>query len=140
MTEAEIAQIEAGVIAAMEVNFEGWRNMNVDQIMATFDEGTSWAWSSVPQDFPTLKERTENWVQNNQAWEGEWLETTVKVLGRDAAAFQGTFELTVTQADGRRIRWPGNASWLNVLERTMDGWKVTMGSQAYGNYEVVEGG
>ena len=44
MTEAEIAQIEAEVLVAMEANFEGWRQSDVAMIMEGWHPtATSWS-------------------------------------------------------------------------------------------------
>lgn len=148
LTEAEIAQIEAEVLEVVEANFEGWRQGDVDIIMATFHPtATSWVAGSVPRDFSRVTEWVTNFSTNYESWEGGWTETEVKVLSREAALFQGHYSCTTTRNDGRVLYWPGNASWTNLLERTEDGWKITMGAnaagagrrldQAFGIYDIV---
>ncbi len=133
MTEAEIAQAEAEVLDVMEGCFEGFRQGNADLVMACFHPtATAWVWNSVPRDYARVRELTDNWFEANESWDGGWTETTVKVLNRDAAMFQGVYEATLTYSDGRIVRFPGNASWTLLMERTDDGWKGTMGDNGSG--------
>jgi len=139
MTEAEIAQFAAEVTEVMEANLEGWRQGNVDMIMGTFHPtATAWVWGSVPRDYARVRELTENWFNNNEFWDGGWTETTVKVLSPDAAVFQGHYRAEMHYTDGRILNWPGNASWTNLMERTEDGWKVTMGANAARNGRRID--
>ena len=49
MTEAEIAQIEAEVMEAMEASVDGWRQGSAERIMATFHpSATSWVMGTTP--------------------------------------------------------------------------------------------
>lgn len=123
----------------MEGVFEGVRQMDVDMIMAAcHPTDLGWVWSSVPQGYDRVGELWANWFENKEAWEGGWTETTVKVLSEDAAAFQGVCEATLTYQSGRIVRHPGNASWTSLVERTADGWKITMLDGGAGTPEVIQ--
>jgi hypothetical protein len=139
MTEAEIAQIEAEVLEAMEANLEGWRQHSADMIMATFHPtATSWVVGSTPRDFGEVTDWVRNFFEGYTNWEGGWAETSVTVLSQDAALFQGTYDCTTTRNDGRMLFWPGNATWTNLLERTEDGWRITKGANSAGAGQRID--
>ena len=64
----------------------------------------------------------------------------MKVLANDAAMFQGEYEATVQYDNGRVLHWPGNANFTGLLERTLDGWKVTIGNWGNGSSQVIQEG
>ena len=139
MTDAEIAQIEAEVVALMENAFEGIRQLDVDMVMAAcHPTDLGWVWASVPRGYDRIRELWVNWFENKEAFEGGWTETTVKVLNENAAAFQGIWEGTITYPRGRIVRYPSNASWTSLVERTPDGWKITMLDGGAGTVEVIQ--
>ena len=139
MTEAEIAQIEAEVLEAMEGVFEGWRELDLEKAIAPFHPtATSWALPYAPQTYSEIREWTANWLEDLESWEGTILNVTVRVLSRDAAAFQMGYECTITPKDGPVMHYPGNAVWTGVMERTDSGWKTTLGGGSFGPYEVID--
>ena len=131
MTEAEIAQIEAEVMEAMEEYFEGWRVLDIEMAMP-FTETASWSWSSVPLDYASVRERTEASHAGLESYEGGWAETKIRVLTPDAAVFQGVYGGTLTFTSGVIEHWPDNVTQTNLVERTEGGWKITLGSQTLG--------
>ncbi|MCJ7629559.1 MAG: hypothetical protein MUO50_14380, partial [Longimicrobiales bacterium] len=48
MTEDEIAQIVAEVLDAIERNFEGFRQLDLELALGPMDTDISWSWASVP--------------------------------------------------------------------------------------------
>jgi len=139
MTEAEQAQIEAEVMEVMERAMEGIRQLDVDMIMSTVHPtDLGWVWSSVPRGHDRVRELWTGWIEDREAFDGEWAETTVKVFSPDAAAFQGIWGGTISNKSGRIVRYPDNASWTAVLERTPDGWKITMLDGGSGTVEVIQ--
>ena len=148
MTEAGRGQIETEVVALMESAIEGVRQLDVDMVMAAcHPTDLGWVWSSVPRGYDRVRELWVTWFENKEAWDGRWTETTVKVLNEDAAVFQGIYEATLTYEDGRIVRYPANASWTSLVERTTDGWKITMldggagtflrMDRVYGVYDII---
>ena len=100
MTEAEIAQVEANVLEAIEATFEAWRQLDVEGIMEGWHPtATSWASGARLRDFGWLTESNRGIAENYTKWEGGWLETSVTVLNPDAALFQGTFDCRITRND-----------------------------------------
>jgi hypothetical protein len=71
-------------------------------------------------------------------YELDWTETVVKVLSREAAMFQGYYVAIATYADGRILRWPGNVDFTVLMERTPDGWKITMGAGTNGTAHRID--
>lgn len=141
MSEAEIAQIQTEVTGVMERSFEGWRQGDTDMILSAFHPTeTSFSWGTSPWDFATVSEWVRNWYDTRESWEGGFTETSVKVFNQNEALFQGVYQMTITRRDGRVLHYPGTASWVSLMERTEEGWKVTIGLTAAGSYEVVEEG
>jgi ketosteroid isomerase-like protein len=139
MTEAEIAQIEAEVLQAAEDWFDGFRQHDLDILMAGYHPTeTSFAGSRAPRDYATVQESWGNQFEDVVKYDLEWTETVVKVLSHEAAMFQGYYDATGTYADGRILRWPGNVSFTVLMERTPDGWKITMGSGTNGTAQRID--
>jgi hypothetical protein len=133
LTEEEIAQIEAQVLEAIERNFEGFRQLDLEMALEPMDTEISWSWSSVPLDYSQMREATANALAQFEAYEGEFTPVALRVLTPDAAVIQFTYECTLTYADGRMFYYPGNVTQTNLLERRPDGWKFTLGSQTLGS-------
>jgi hypothetical protein len=70
---------------------------------------------------------------------GNWTETDVRVLSPDAAVFLGRMSGDWKHTDGTIYRYPAGAHRL-LLERTVDGWRITMAENSNGPSEVVEEG
>jgi hypothetical protein len=139
MTEAEIAQIEAEVRDAMEVALDGWRELNLEKAMSFFHPtATSWALPETPRTYSEIRGWTADWIENLESWEGNIVEMTVRVLSRDAAAFQAQYGCTITPKEGPIMHHPGNAVWTGIMERTDNGWKSTLGGLSFGPYEEIE--
>jgi len=138
MTESEIAQIETEVTEAANGLLESFRTMDAKAVGEWFHlTETSWVWGGTIHDQPSLVERLSSFMENWESWDGGWVETDVKVLNPDAAMFQGTYGSTIHYTDGRVLRWPGNANYTMLMERTPEGWKATIGDMDNGSYEVV---
>lgn len=141
MTAAEMAQIEAEVKAHMSTYVDALETINIDTWAGIFHPTqTSFAWGGTIHDHDSFVERVNAFWESWETWEGQWVETTVKVLSPDAAMFQGEYEATIHYEDGRILHWPGNANFTSLVERTPDGWKVTIGNWGNGSYQVVEEG
>jgi hypothetical protein len=141
MTKSEIAQIEAEVREAMEVGIDGWRELDLEKAMAPFHPtATSWALPETPRPYAEIRQWAADWIENLEAWEGNVIDMKVRVLGRDAAAFQMLYGCTITPKEGPIMHHPGNAVWTGVIERTANGWKTTLGGLSYGPYEEIERG
>lgn len=139
VTEAERAQIEAEVLQAAEDWFDGFRQHDLDLLMAAYHPTeTSFGGGRAPRDYATIRESWANQFENVVKYELDWTETVVKVLSRDAAVFQGYYDATGTYADGRIFHWPGNVSFTVLMERTPDGWKITMGAGTNGTAQRID--
>lgn len=141
MSEAEIAQYEAEVADAMAVVFEGWKEFDLEKAIAPFHPtATSWALPYAPKTYLEIREWTAGWFEDLESWDGTILNMNVRVLGKDAVAFQIAYECTITPKDGPVMHYPGNAVWTGIMERTESGWKTTFGGGSFGDYEVIEEG
>jgi hypothetical protein len=141
MTEAETAQIEAEVTEAAAGLLESFRTMDAQAIGEWFHPTeTSFVWGGTILDRVSLVESLGSFMENWASWDGAWVETEVKVLNPDAAMFQGMYGSTIHYTNGRVLRWPGNANYTMLMERTPEGWKVTVGDMDNGPSEVVEEG
>ena len=140
MTEAEIAQIEAEVWAATDANFEGFRQLDPALAMEVWHRDVSWSWSSRPLNYDQLLQQTTDVLQSFSSYEGAFTPVAVRVLSPDAAVGQFTYECTITYPDGRVVHYPNNVTMTNLMERTPQGWKATLGSQTVGTPEITEAG
>jgi fibronectin type 3 domain-containing protein len=141
MTEAERAQIEAEVTEAATGLLDGFRTMDAEVVGEWFHPTeTSFVWGGTINDRGGMIEHLRSFMEDFESWDGGWVETQVKVLTPDAAMFQGEFESTIHYTNGRVLRWPGNANFTMLMERTPEGWKVTIGDMDNGPSEVVEEG
>jgi ketosteroid isomerase-like protein len=139
MTEAEKAQIQTEVLQAAEDWFDGFRQHDLDMLMAAYHPTeTSFSGSRGPRDYATVREGWGNQFENIVKYDLKWTETMVKVLSRDAAMFQGYYDATCTYVDGRILQWPGNANFTVLMERTPDGWKITTGSAGSGTAQRID--
>jgi len=142
MTDAEIAQIEAEVVAAMETSLAGFRQLDLEMAMAPYHPTeTAYAWTNVPLDYSETRAMMASGIEELESAELAFVETTVKVLTRDAAVVQGIYETTQYRKDGTLLHlMPDKATWMCLLERTDDGWKITFGANAYGEAVITDAG
>ena len=132
MTEAEVAQIEAEALEAIEMNFEGFRQRDLEMAMEPMASNISWSWGSRPLNYSQMREQTARTLDAFKTYEGDFTPIAVRVLTPDAVVVQFTYECTITYPDGRIIHYPDNVTQTNLLERTEDSWKVALGSQTAG--------
>jgi hypothetical protein len=140
LTEAEIAQIEAEVLQVMQVFMEGFNEHDPGKIATTLHPdlpailyaGRIWTRAEFP-------EGVAPWFEAREAYQGEWIETDVRVLSRDLAVFQASYRGTTKLTDGRTFHYPHSSS-MALFERTSEGWRWTVGGTSAGPAELVEGG
>jgi len=141
MSEAERAQIEAEVTEAANGFLDSFRTMDAEVVGEWFHPTeTSFVWGGTINDRAGMIEHLRSFMENFESWDGAWVETQVQALNPDAAMFQGEFGSTIHYANGQVLRWPGNANFTMLMERTPEGWKVTVGDTDNGPSEVVEEG
>jgi hypothetical protein len=141
MTAAEHEAIVTAVTDQVNAMTAAWDNQDVNATMAFFHpEKTAMAWSGRVSDYQSLKERWENVWGNYTGQETSWTSQKVEVFSEEAAVFQGQFDLTVTEVEGRVLNYPGNCVWTAVFEPYNGKWLMTYVSYNWGGYNVVEEG
>jgi hypothetical protein len=137
-TAAEIAQIETEVVAAMETSLEGCRRLDPTMAMQPYHPTkTAYAWTDVPLDYSGTSAMMTAVLGDLKSAEIALVATTVRVLSRDAAVFQGVYETTQYRKDGTVLRLPGKATWTCLAEKTDEGWKITVGANSNGEPEIT---
>ena len=139
MTEAEIAQIEAEVMAQTDGMLVAWnaRDWNAT-LRFHHPEKTAFAWSGTVYDYDGLMARWETVGENFTAQNSTWNNRKIEVLSKEAAIFQGSFDLRVTRTDGTELYYPGNCVWTALFEPFNGEWLMTYIGYNWGGYEVVE--
>jgi hypothetical protein len=143
MTEADVAQIEAEVMEWAEVYLDRWEGP-----AATGCEGVQSLFH--PEHVLYLAggehRRIADWFDycmgRNAAvadYSGTWTDKDVRVLSPNAAIFLGRLSHNFGRADGTSDRYPAAAQRL-LVERTADGWRITMFENSNGPRAEVEGG
>jgi len=139
MAEAEIAQIEAGVLASMQTYVDGYREMDLEKVgSVTHPDFLTYPYSGSVQNRAEFVEGGLAWAEGKESWAISWVDTNVRVLSPDLAVFSGTSVDTLTYSDGRVIQYPSNA-YAFLLERTADGWKLSVGGPSAAPGQAVEG-
>jgi hypothetical protein len=124
MTEAEIAQIEADVMAVAAEMKTASDNLDTDAVVASYDPSAMHGTDGTTY-YPTY----EDWAAHLRDLGGrfqertsEWRNTRVDVLARDAAVFVGQYEVTGTQVSGDMTRVQ---VYMTLVMRNIEGvWKV----------------
>ena len=139
MTEAEIAQIEAEVTQRVGDWMVDW-SQNDCQVIDEYahPELTAMLYSGEVLDRAEWKEACGPVVENRESWTTDWHEVTVRVLSPDAAVFLVNYGYTIKFTSGVHRTWP-RASQGGLVERTTDGWAITLLGSSSGSYEDVEG-
>lgn len=140
MTAAEIVQIEEEVLAAVEARFDALRRLDMESVLlAAHPEVLVWPNGGRILSSAEYREGMYAWAQGKESWEGGWIDTTVRVLSPDLAVFSGTYVDTIEYSDGRRLHCPA-CSAVFLFERTVDGWKYTLGAGSSAPAQPVEEG
>jgi hypothetical protein len=141
MTEADIAQIEAGVMEAADGWLDAWRSeVDCDSNLPLLHPDRL----AMPYQGRILDR--EGWHEmclirsaNVASATFDWTTREVRVLSPDAAVFIGSYSATWEYRDGSpEVRVP-SSSVGGVMERTPDGWVWTLYSWSPGPSEDVEG-
>jgi hypothetical protein len=137
MTEAEIAQVEAEVIAAAEGQHRAWRSQqDMDEYMSYHSgwAGTPWPnWQSL-DDLRTGM--TANWARWDFDVIGE-IPWEVRVLGPEVAAVKWVVPTTRTDTTGIVRVFDTQIACVWVLEET--GWKMLVARETWTRVEEVAG-
>lgn len=140
MTQAEIAQIEAEVTQVAEDWIQVWRD-NDCALSRDIWHPEHIAQPRAGRISPSVQDWIDSCTQttaNRASAEGEWMETSVRVLSPDAAVFSGTYSWTMHYRDGSPAQhWP-TAAQTHLYERTETGWGLTFFVNANGPVETVE--
>ncbi len=140
MTEAEIAQIEAEVMALMQEFVDGFNELDMAMATATFHpDHTTLTIGGEIVNKSGYREILDGWVGDKESWQGSWLETNVRVLSPSAAVFTGTWSPTIRYSNGSVRNYPLGA-WVTLVERTAAGWRISAALGSNSGYEEVEGG
>lgn len=144
MTEVELAQIEAEVMAWAEGWMDGWNTGTPEDRCAAAQalvhpDHVVYLTGGAPWKKADYFDYCMGVQQNWKSHEGAWTETDVRVLSPDAAVFLGRTETTWVRADDTIFVYPAGAQ-LILLERTADGWGVTLLEWSNGPRERTEEG
>ena len=142
MTEAERAQIEAGVMEWAEAWFDVWRGNDCELSRPLIHPTRS---VFVFQGKPTRS--IDDWMnycgrslENRASWSGSWTDIEIRVLSADAAEFVGTYSATITYRNDTPTRHYPISTQITNLERTATGWGMTHYWYQTGPPEAVEEG
>jgi len=143
LTPAQVAQIEAEVMAAAEAWMDAWRDMETDcekavdswhpQHMAFFSGGRR-------VDKAGWIDYCDRATATRASFAGSWTDPEIRVLSPDAAVFVSSYEQTLSYSNDAPTRHYPTAGQVILFERTESGWGITMFSNFNGPSEVVEGG
>ncbi len=140
MTEAEIAQIEAEVMATSDRLIDSWNAYDAEAFFGVYHpEKVSFAWGArVWKDHEALSDGWREVWSSGDSISVSWVERTVQVLDDEAAIFQGSTDLTVYYKNGRIMHYPGTAHWTGLFEPAADGWKMTVSSYTFGGAQRLD--
>lgn len=140
MTEAEMAEIEAGVLEATDLLVNGWNTNDVELFLTMFHPTkVSHAWGSRVYD--NHDELSDEWLS---VWETgdsvriSWTARDVQVLNDQAAMFQGSTDLMLYYTDGRILHYPGTAHWTGLFEPSEAGWRMTTSAYTFGGAQRLD--
>jgi hypothetical protein len=140
MTDAEIAQIEAEVMAWAEAWMDGWENDGEAGCEAnaplTHPEQVVHLTGGEPQGRAGWLEYCKTANANIAGYSGSWTDMDVRVLSPDAAVFVGRWSGTFEYVSGRAFHYAAGAQ-LILVERTADGWGLTLFENSGGPAEEV---
>ena len=141
MTEAEIAQIEAEVLAVMQDFIDGFNELDMAKVNETMHpEHMTFSYVGDLLDKAGYREFLDNWVQTKESWQGHLHETDVRVLSPDVAVSTGLLTIDeIHYTDGRARHYPKNA-WTMLFEKTPVGWKWSMGGHTSSGFEDIAEG
>ena len=139
LTEEQKTEIEAEVRAFAEAYLAVFPDLDAVRLKELFaDEGFSLVNNAVRfsrADWDGLIDQVSaDWL----SMEGAWDDTDIRVLGQNAAVFEGTYHTRRTEGDGRVVVFP-EGFWTALCERRNGEWKWVMIHQSYGDPIVEEG-
>jgi hypothetical protein len=138
LTTDEIPRIEAEAVAAMETSLAGVRQLDVGMAMAPYHPTqTAYAWTNVPLDYSETVATMEGLIEGLESAELDFVSTKVRVLSRDAAVVQGIYETTQHLKDGTVLSMPDRGTWMCLMERFDEGWKITMSANSFGEIKIT---
>jgi uncharacterized protein (TIGR02246 family) len=131
LTLAEREAISDTIRQLADQFFADFNALDFDAAMAPFSSDLVWAeqghmganrdsldvaWRGV---FESIQEVTS----------GDWTEVHIRVLGPDAAVFNGSFDWHGTGVNSEAVGGPG--VWTTVWVRTDQGWQIVHGHESY---------
>mgnify|MGYP001822653937 CR=1 FL=1 len=143
MTEAEIAQIEAEVMQFADDWMDAWKDMESDcetaEAMLHPDHWVRITGSAEVRDISDWPDFCARSTATRAGFSGDWTETKVRVISPDAAVFIGTYSPTYHRTDDRPPRHYLTSVQRLLVERTDNGWGLSLMTNTNGPYEDLEG-
>ena len=138
LTEVQEAEIAAEVMMVANELMSAWNAEDGPTSLSFFDsEALNLLWGETEYD--SRESFSGFWSdlwETVPSFEGAWDDTFVKALSLNSAVFRGRYHTTLTDAEG--VATVFRPHWTAILERRVDGWKMTVVDHAYGTGEVVE--
>jgi uncharacterized protein (TIGR02246 family) len=140
MTDVEIAEIEAEVREVAQTFIDGFNELDMAKVVSvSHPDHTKVPYAGEILDRSGFQEFLDGWVEDKESWQGDWVDTHIRVLSPDLAAFSGTYSVDMTLSDGERRHYPSGAM-VGLFERTEDGWRWSIRGSASSGYQLVEEG
>lgn len=127
MTEAEVAQIESELMSWTDQWIESTRNLDADGVMALLDpdEPRYVVNATFHSGLNECRNAFEALYSGWEAWNPAWSDTSVEVLGPEAALLIGQVRGPLTLVDGTEGINQVRLTFL--LKRRAEGWIATYG-------------
>jgi hypothetical protein len=137
LTEQQSAEIAAEIMMVVDGLMDAWNAEDATTSLSFFDsEALNILWGETEYDNrESFSEFWSNLWDAIPSWEGAWDDTFVRPLSLNTAVFRGRYHCTFTHTGVVETFRP---HWTAILERRVDGWKMTVIDHAYGTAEVVE--
>lgn len=116
------AAVEREVREQVAELVEAWGSLDPDRYLDLFSSDSHWLYEGVPIDPEMLDGMVRSYMGSHAEAEYAWEDTSVEVLGPDAALFAGTFSLRQVDKAGKESSDQGAVTF--VLERRNGQWKV----------------